>query len=43
MTVSGLKKVPLVVRDLADEDMIKFMDRENDEDLRYPFRARAVE
>jgi ParB-like chromosome segregation protein Spo0J len=33
----GLKKVPVIVRDLSDEDMLRFMGRENGEDYSAEF------
>jgi len=33
----GMKEIPLVVRDLSDEDMLKFMGRENGEDYSTEF------
>jgi ParB/RepB/Spo0J family partition protein len=33
----GLSKIPVIVRDLSDEDMLKFMGRENGEDYRAQF------
>lgn len=34
---SGLKTIPLIVRDLSDEQMVKFMGRENLEDYNSEF------